>query len=149
MTKSDLRNGMFGKMNDGDIFVVVDDKLIYEGGQLNLISEMSENMEFGDDAKVIELYEARCFNQVKDGRGKLIWKRTEPKVEAKEEAKGEKTVVTITEDEFFEVVKKANEIFMEVGEEVPGSELAQTMMGLQNITFGAVIASVLFNKEIK
>ena len=149
MTKSDLRNGMFGKLSDGDIFVVVNDKMIYENGQLDIIADMDEDMVFRlSGNKIMELYEADCFNAAREGRGKLIWKRTEPKVEEVKSEEG-KATVTITEDEFFEIVKEANELFMTVGKEVPGHELADAMMGLQNITFGGVIATVLFGKEIK
>jgi hypothetical protein len=82
---------------------------------------------------------------VKEGRSRVIWKRPEPKAE---EAKSEEGKVTITEDEFFEAVKKANDIWMEVSKETPGGELANFVMSMQNMTFGSVIASVLFGKEI-
>ena len=144
MTKMELATGMFG-MDDGEVFVVAGDKLIFEGGKYNNIDDLDENLMFNETNGIDALYEARCFQQVKDGHGKLIWKRPEPKVE---EAKSEEGKVTITEDEFFEAVKKANEVWMEIGKKTPGDELLNVMMGMQNMTFGSVIASVLFGKEI-
>jgi len=146
VTKKELTPGMFGVMDDGEVFVVVGDKLIFECGQYDKVADMNDAMEFANH-HVKELHEATCFKMVKEGRSRVIWKR--PEAPKGEEAKTEEGKVTITEDEFFEIVKKANEMFMTIGEKVPGSELAETMMGLQNIAFGAVIAAVLFDKEIK
>lgn len=142
MTKMELATGMFG-MDDGD-------KLIFEGGKYSNIDDLDENLMFNEDAGIDALYEARCFQQVKDGRGKLIWKRPEPAKEVEEATESEEGKVTITEDQFFEVVKKANEIFMDISKKVPtpGSEMIDVAMGLQNIIFGALVSSVLFGKEI-
>lgn len=149
MTKKELATGMFG-MDDGEVFVVAGDKLIFEGGKYNNIDDLDENLMFNEHSGIDALYEARCFQQVKDGRGKLIWKRPEPVEEAEEAPKPVDGKVTITEDEFFEIVKKANEKFMEISKKcpTPGSEMIEVAMGLQNITFGAIISAVLFDKEI-
>lgn len=144
MTKCDLRNGMFGVMDDGEVFVVAADKLIFECGQYDDIDDMTDTMEFPNHY-IDEVHEATCFNAVREGRSKVIWKRPEPKVE---EVKSEEGAITITEEEFLEIVKEANELWMNVSKDVPGSELANVVMGLQNITFGSVIASVMFGKEI-
>lgn len=147
MTKSDLKNGMFGKLSDGDIFVVVDNMMIYQSGMVDIIDEMNDDMVFKlSGNKVIELYEATSFNAVEEGRCKTIWKRPE---KAESEAKEAKTV-TITEEDFFNAITKANDKFMEISKEAPveNDELLMTMMGVQNMTFGAVIAAVLFGHDI-
>ena len=147
MTKKELATGMFG-MDNGEVFVVAGDKLIFEGGKYNNIDDLDENLMFNEESGIDALYEARCFQQVKDGRAKLIWERPEPEVE--EAPKAVEGVITITEDKFFEAVKKANELFMTISKEspVPGGEMIEVAMGLQNITFGAMVGSVLFGKEI-
>ena len=147
MTKMELATGMFG-VDDGDVFVVAGDKLIFEGGKYNNIDDLDENLMFNEECGIDALYEARCFQQVKDGRGKLIWKRPEPAKEVEEATESEEGKVTITEDQFFEAVKKANEKFMEIGKKVPGRPELDIMMGLQNIAFGELLGLVLFDKEI-
>ena len=144
MSKIKLATGMFGVDNEGEVFVVVGDKLMYENGQYDEVAELNDNLEFPNH-HIVELHEATCFKMVKEGRSRVIWKRPEPKVE---EAKSEEGKVTITEDEFFEAVKKANEVWMEVSKKTPGNEMLDVIMGMQNMTFGSVIASVLFGKEI-
>lgn len=148
MTKCDLRNGMFGKDNDGEIFVVVGDKLIYEGGKYSDFDDMNDNMEYDPKNHVCEVHEATCFKQVKDGYSKLIWKRPEPKVEESKSEECEEGKITVTEDEFLEAVKKGNEVWMEVAKKTPGDDIVNLVMGMQNMTFGSVIASILFGKEI-
>lgn len=149
MTKKELKTGMLGITSDDEVFVVAGDKLIYEGGQYNNISDMSDDLMFCDECGIDVLLEARCFGQVKDGRAKVIWERAD-EGEVEEEVKPTpEGTVTITEDQFFEAVKKANEVFFEIGDKVPGGELPEVMMSIQNITFGVVVAAVLFGKEIK
>lgn len=69
-----LTNGMFGKEDDGDIFVVVGDKLVYKSGLWESVSDMESGTYFGGDC-IVALYEANCFEDVKDGTAELIWKR--------------------------------------------------------------------------
>lgn len=149
MTKKELVTGMFG-VDDGEVFVVAGDKLIFEGGKYNNIDDLDENLMFNEEAGIDALYEARCFQQVKNGHGKLIWKRPEPTEEAPKSVEG---AITITEDQFFEAVKEANKMFFEIGKRapggIPGGDAMEAMMGLQNITFGAAIGKVLFDKEVK
>ena len=147
MTIKELATGMFGVDSNNEVFVVAGNKLIFEEGLYNDIDDLDENLMFTNEAGIDALYEACSFKQVKEGGGKLIWKRPEPGEEAKEAPKGD-GAITITEDDFFEAVKKANEKFMEIGENVPGKELVDVMMGLQNITFGSLVGAVLFGKEI-
>ncbi len=148
MTANELKTGMFGMDTNNEAFVIADDKVIFEYGKYNYISDLDENLMFNEDCGIAALYEARCFQQVKDGRGRLIWKRDEP---GKEEVKSEDGVVTITEDEFFEVVKKANEKFMEISKQcpTPHDDVLNLALGMQNMTFGALVSAVLFNREIK
>lgn len=148
MTVKELKTGMFGMDTNGEAFVIADDKVIFEGGKYNDINDLDENLMFYEDDGIAALYEARCFQQVKDGRGKLIWKRDESR---EEEDESEDGVVTITEDEFFEVVKKANEKFMEISKKCPTPHdgVLDLALGMQNMTFGALVSAVLFNREIK
>lgn len=153
MTKKELATGMFGVDSNKEVFVVAGDKVIFECGKYNNIDDLDDNLMFNDESGIDALYEARCFQQVKDGRGKLIWKRPEPTEEAEEAPKTEEGAITITEDQFFDAVKKANELFFEIGKRapggIPGGDGMEALMGLQNITFGAAIGSVLFGKEVK
>lgn len=55
--------------------------------------------------------------------------------------------ITINEDQFFEVVKKANEKFMAIGAETKPSDLTTMLMGLQNMAFGSLIAQVMFGTD--
>jgi hypothetical protein len=137
---------MFGVMDDGEVFVVVADKLIFECGQYDDIAEMTDTMEFPNHY-IDEVHEATCFKMVNEGRSKVIWKRPEPKVEEVESEEGK---VTITEEEFEEVVKKANQKFMEISKQcpTPNDPIIELAMGLSNMAFGALIGAVLFGKEI-
>ena len=141
MTKQELVTGMFGVMDDGEVFVVAADKLIFERGQYDDIVDMNDAMEFPNHY-VTEVHEATCFKMVKEGRSRVIWKRPEPKTDDGK--------ITITEDEFFEAVKKANTKFMEISKQcpTPHDDIIELTMGMQNMTFGAIISAVLFDKEI-
>lgn len=157
--KNELKSGMFGRTYpDGDLFVVAGDKLVFEGGLFDNLKEMDDNLDFVPGINgICELYEATCFQQINDGRAKLIWKREEePKPEEKpvepvEPVKPVDGVITITEEQFFDAVTKANDKFMEIGGQtkVEHDEMIDIMMALQNTAFGALIGAVLFNKEIK
>lgn len=148
MTKNELATGMFGVDSGKEVFVVAGNKLIFEDGTYNNIADLDDNLMFNDEAGIDAMYEAFCFKQVKDGRGNLIWKREEPAKEVEEATESEEGKVTITEDQFFEAVKKANEKFMGIGKKVPGRPEVDIMMGLQNIAFGELLGLVLFDKEI-
>ena len=150
-TKENLVSGMFGKLDDGDVFVVAGDKLIYDGGKYDAVGGMDDDLFFPRSGHyVTELYEAHCFNQVKDGRAKVIWKREDE--EPEEEATTPEIpegAITITEEQFFDAISKANDHFMKVAKDVPGEEAINALMGIQNITFGTLLGAVLFNKELK
>lgn len=48
MKKSDLKTGMFGVMSDGSRFVIVDDKLVYNFGGHDFISELNDDLSFSN-----------------------------------------------------------------------------------------------------
>lgn len=144
MTKAELRTGMFGIDNEGGIFVVVGDKLMYENGMYDNVADMNDNLEFVNH-HIIELHEATCFKMVKEGRSSVIWERPECDCE---ECDCEEDAITITEDEFFEAVKAANELFFAIGnKKKPVRPEVEMMMGLQNIAFGELVGQFLFGKE--
>ena len=148
MTKRDLCNGMFGIVDDeDDIFVVVGKHLVYRDGLADFVDELREDLVFPSGRKITKLYEGRSFNQVELGSAKLIWNRAEAEKEAEKEAKVETDGITITEDQFFEAVKKANEKFFEIGGKTEGEGVVETMVGLQNILFGELLGIILFDKE--
>lgn len=43
-TKNNLKTGMFGVMNNGFKFVVVDDKLVYQNGEWDKLSRLDDNL---------------------------------------------------------------------------------------------------------
>jgi hypothetical protein len=139
---------MFGKDDLGNIFVVVGDKLIYEEGDYFPLDQVKDDLFVSKCHSIVELHDAVCFQQVKDGNSTLIWKREEKKAE-ETPVKDEKpeNAITITPDEFLEVVKKANEHFMEIAKEAPGAEVVDVLMGMQNLAFGALIAQTLFGAD--
>ena len=151
MTKKDLVSGMFGKASDGEIFVIAGSRVIFESGTYNDIDDLNDKLEFTDcgfpcGAHIESLYEGHCFDEVRDGNAKLIWKREEAKKEvkaAKPEAKSE-DAITITIDEFLKVAEKVNKEWMEVAEQKDGMNAITAMIGLQNTTFAAHLAAELF-----
>lgn len=147
MTKKELVTGMFGVDNEGGVFVVVGDKLMYENGMYDNVADMNDSLEFVNH-HIVELHEATCFNMVSRGSSRVIWKRPE-ELEV-EEAESEEGKVTITEEEFEEVVKKANQKFMEISKQcpTPNDPIIELTMGLSNMAFGALVGAVLFGKEI-
>lgn len=58
--------------------------------------------------------------------------------------------ITITEEQFKDAVTKANDKFKKIGSKKDTdakNEMAEFMMGLQNIMFGSLIGDVLFNDK--
>lgn len=148
-TKVELKDGMFGIFdNENDVFVIVGEFFVYEKGNTDFVDSLDENLALPSGRKITKLYKACCFNEVKSGKAKVIWER----VEEEPVKPSEDGAITITEDQFFEAVKKANEKFMEIGDEkrkdIPGIELVELLMGTQNTLFGELIGCVLFGKEI-
>ena len=81
-TKDDLRTGMFGKMTDGNWFVIVDDNIIYQNGRVDSIKGMNDDLSFTSllhtTYAVEVLVKADCFllakRKVRDERD-IIWQR--------------------------------------------------------------------------
>ena len=56
--------------------------------------------------------------------------------------------ITITREEFRKQLNEANKRFLEIGEdELKSDPMTSFVMGLQNISFGAVLEATLFGKE--
>ena len=141
MTKKDLVSGMFGNDSDGDLFVVAGSILMYEDGLYDDIADMDDNMKFPSGAHIAELYEAKCFAAIRDGNATVIWKREEEKPEAAEKPTG---AITITVEEFLKVAEKVNAEWMRVAEEKEDMGIVGAIVGIQNTTFAAHLASELF-----
>ena len=141
MTKKELKTGMFGKENDGELFVIVGDRIIYEGGAYEDIPDLNDNLEWEDDCYICELYECDCFANIHDGSANVIWKRNEKKAE---KATERKDAITITVDEFLKVAEKVNAEWMRVAEEKGDMDLVGAIVGIQNTTFAAHLAAELF-----
>ena len=46
MTKEDLKTGMFGVTSDGDNFVVVNNKIVYQKGSYDLLQFLNNDLSF-------------------------------------------------------------------------------------------------------
>lgn len=56
--------------------------------------------------------------------------------------------ITITKDQFFDAVDKAQQKFDDAGSDKKDkNEMAALMMGLQNTLFSCILADVLFDKK--
>jgi hypothetical protein len=79
--KSDLKTGMFGRMSDGDIFVIVNDLIVYQTGYHDAVSRLSDDMKlWGYDIDI--LVEGVSFMNAKhniENRKDIIWERNPPK----------------------------------------------------------------------
>ena len=75
MAKRCLKTGVFGKDENGDLFIVVDKYLSYQDGLKDLVDDLNNDLEFKSGGKIVALYKASCFNEVKRGEGKVIWER--------------------------------------------------------------------------
>jgi hypothetical protein len=143
MTKKDLVSGMFGKDNEGSVFVVAGSRLIFEEGTYNDFDDMNDALEFVLCGAYVEsLYEAACFDEVKDGNAKLIWKREEKKEEKPTKSNG---AITITEAEFAEISEKVNAEWMRIAAEQGKDDgIVNSLITIQNATFAAHLAAELF-----
>jgi hypothetical protein len=137
MTKSELKTGMFGIADDldDDIFVVVGDKLVYKNGHYDHLADVSEDLVFMDGCKVIEIHMANCFEEVEDGNSEVIWTRP---------VDSDKRSITLTEENFYDIVAKVNAEIMKTGKEVGTKDDIITLTGMRNLTFASMIAGELF-----
>lgn len=80
--KSDLKTGMFGKMSDGDMFVIVDDLIVYNGHQgFDRIGDVRDDLclpYYSIDylIKANSFCEAECAIEHHEN---IIWERNPPK----------------------------------------------------------------------
>ena len=154
MTKVDLRTGMFGIVNDDkeDVFVVVGSRLIFKDGLCDDLRDITDDLCFpGNGTKITEIYEACCFDEVEDGSAKIIWTRPKDEVKEGDPTKNEYDIdaINITFEQFVNAVEVANKKWMEASDHIgPHIEGMNFMMGLQNITFGGLIARELFGEAV-
>lgn len=89
-TKADLKTGLFGRMNDGRWFVVLNERLLYgvavdescRGGYDN-IERLSADLSFNSGARIDLVVEALSFYNARDKvrRGEVLWSRPGAKFE--------------------------------------------------------------------
>lgn len=94
-----LTTGMFGVEDDGDMFVVVNNLIVYRDGCWEDVSDMEVDSDF-----IVALYDCRCFNDIEDGSATVIWKRETEDTEEGKEVKEDKEESKPTEDELEEFV---------------------------------------------
>jgi len=76
----ELKTGVFGKTNEGDLFVVVGDLLVYKDGSWDNVADYTDpelNAQYDDDMTIDVIYDACCFDGCDDES--IIWKRGEVK----------------------------------------------------------------------
>lgn len=73
MKRRDLKTGMFGKMSNGKLFVIVNDLIVYQDGGFDYIKELDKNLGIRHYEWRIEEYwtieilvVANCFNIAKN-----------------------------------------------------------------------------------
>lgn len=60
-TKKDLKTGMFGVATQGCKFVIVNNLLVYEDGNYDVISNMTDDLKFGPGYCIEKLYDD-CYS---------------------------------------------------------------------------------------
>lgn len=79
MTPADLKNGMFGKLSNGEYFVVVGDNLIYQSGEFEFIRYFDKDLRI-DYARITHVLDAVSFLNARNIVTKnltdfIIWER--------------------------------------------------------------------------
>lgn len=83
MKKKDLKTGMFGVMDDGHKFVIVNEVFVYKNGGFDYVHSINDDLSFGRGFSQIDaLYECISFDQLEcaiddDKLYPCIWKRNE------------------------------------------------------------------------
>ena len=72
----ELTTGMFGKTSDGDLFIVVNDLLVYQHGTWDWVKDVEKGV-----VTVDALYDSNCFDRVKADRATVIWERNKDESE--------------------------------------------------------------------
>lgn len=83
MTKADLKTGMFGRTNDNDWFVVVNDLLVYENGSFDNLSDIHDDLTFESGYAIVYLVYACSFGHartIKSNCGRCVMSRSVPVV---------------------------------------------------------------------
>ena len=104
-----LTTGMFGVDVDGEMWVVVNDHLIYRNcGKCEYVSFMEEHPEL-----IKAIYDAICFLQIQDGEAEVIWENPNPKkVEDIEDIEDTKvTKVTAKDEDWGEFIAMLEKLF--------------------------------------
>lgn len=73
-TKKDVKTGMFGKMRNGSLFVMVDGYLVYQRGGFDKLENMEENLGF-EGGNYIEKLETDCHAFAQFGGGVTVYER--------------------------------------------------------------------------
>lgn len=112
-----LKNGVFGRMDNGMLFVIVNDKFIYKNGEYDLVSDVNENLEL-HFKKVEVLMNACSFNnferQLSENRSKAIYDRRLPKFKVGD-------VIELTRD-YYGIPKGARgEVISNLTEDAPNN----------------------------
>ena len=81
-SKKDLQSGMFGETNDGAIFVVAGDILVFEHGEYDFLNDLEEDLNFKtpDEVYRIDRVVKDClsFDLYKKGYGTELFSRLKP-----------------------------------------------------------------------
>ena len=77
-TKTDLKDGMFGRLSDGSYFVIAAGRAVFDDGFFCLLSELSDDLRWAFAGSIDFLVDAaNCFKDVPERAeaGRFIWRR--------------------------------------------------------------------------
>ena len=97
-----LTTGMFGKEEDGDIFVVVGDLIVYKSGLWESVKDITNRSGYYGGENIVGLYDCKCFDEVEDGTATVLWERESKPAESEEKDEEERDVVK----EFIEALEE-------------------------------------------
>lgn len=105
-----LTTGMFGKEDDGDIFVVVGDTIVYQNGLWESVDDMTDGSAYLGSGNIVALYDTTCFDCVKDGTAEVIWERDKSDKSDESEEKDDKDDKDDKSDTMREFIKALEEL---------------------------------------
>ena len=76
--KEKLVDGLFGMDSEGDLFVVVGNRLVYQSGGFDWRVSVNDNLKFESGRSIDALYEANCFGECNYPEWREIWNRHKP-----------------------------------------------------------------------